>query len=128
MEKREYKVNEIFENQILNEIYETRGDGLECFYIRMYGEPEEIKETKTRFFKNKENKKIQENSFFYRYIDSIIQFLEDNRYNIWQKRKDYKQIKDKMREIKKKNAKVRLFIQERVVTANITKEELKAVL
>ncbi len=46
MEKREYKVNEIFENQILNEIYETRGEGLECFYIRMYGEPKEIKETK----------------------------------------------------------------------------------
>ena len=192
MEKREYKVNEIFENQILNEIYETRGDGLECFYIRMYGEPEEIKETKqakkeledlmkklvkdeenrkelwlkldkfegcmfgemsfwdkqyyklgfldklflnreieetkTRFFKNKENKKIQENSFFYRYIDSIMQFLEDNRYNIWQKRKDYKQIKDKMREIKNKYANVRLFIEDRVVTANLTKEELKAVL
>ena len=46
MEKREYTVNEIFENQILNEIYETRGDGLECFYIKMYGEPKEIKETK----------------------------------------------------------------------------------
>lgn len=128
MEKREYKVNEIFENQILNEIYETRGDGLECFYIRMYGEPEEIKETKTRFFKNKENKKMQENSFFYRYIDSIMQFLEDNRYNNWQKRKDYKQIKDKMREIKNKYANVRLFIEDRVVTANLTKEELKAVL
>ena len=128
MEKREYKVNEIFENQILNEIYETRGDGLECFYIRMYGEPEEIKETKTRFFKNKENNKIQENSFFYRYIDSVMQFLEDNRYNIWQKRKDYKQIKDKMREIKNKYANVRLFIEDRVVTANLTKEELKAVL
>ena len=46
MEKREYTVNEIFENQILNEIYETRRDGLECFYIRMYGEPKEIIETK----------------------------------------------------------------------------------
>ena len=192
MEKREYTVNEIFENQILNEIYETRGDGLECFYIRMYGEPKEIKETKqakkeledlmkeliqneekqkelwikldkfedcmsgemsfwdrqyyklgfldklflkreieetkTRFFKNKENNKIQENSFFYRYTDSIMQFLEDNRYNIWQKRKDYKQIKDKMREIKNKYPNVRLFIEDRVVTANLTKEELKAVL
>lgn len=192
MEKREYKVSEIFENQVLNDIYETRGDGLECFYIRMYGEPQEIKETKqakkelenlmyelvkdkkkqkqiwlkldrfegamsgemsfwnkqyyklgfldklflkreieetkTRFFKNKENNKIQENSFFYRYIDSIMQFLEDNRYNIWQKRKDYKQIKDKMREIKNKYANVRLFIEDRVVIANLTKEELKAVL
>lgn len=46
MEKREYTVNEIFENQILNDIYETRGDGLECLYIGMYGEPEEIKETR----------------------------------------------------------------------------------
>ena len=192
MEKREYTVNEIFENQILNEIYETRGDGLEYFYIRMYGEPKEIietkqakkeledlmkeliqneekqkelwikldkfedcmsgemsfwdrqyyklgfldklflkreiEETKTRFFKNKENNKIQENSFFYRYTDSIMQFLEDNRYNIWQKRKDYKQIKDKMREIKNKYPNVRLFIEDRVVTANLTKEELKAVL
>ena len=88
----------------------------------------EIEETKTRFFKNKENKKIQENSFFYRYIDSIMQFLEDNRYNIWQKRKDYKQIKDRMRERKNKYAKVRLFIEDRVVTAKLTKEELKAVL
>lgn len=46
MERKEYTVNELFENQILNEIYETRGDGLECIYIRMYGEPEEIKETR----------------------------------------------------------------------------------
>lgn len=42
----ELKVSEIFENQILNELYETRGDGLECLYIRMYGEPKEIKEVK----------------------------------------------------------------------------------
>ena len=40
-----------------------------------------------------------------------MQFLEDNRYNIWQKRKDYKQIKDKMREIKNKYPNVRLFIE-----------------
>lgn len=46
MERKEYTVNELFENQVLNDIYETRGDGLECLYIRMYGEPEEIKETK----------------------------------------------------------------------------------
>lgn len=46
MEKKEYTVNEIFENQVLNDIYETRGEGLECLYIGMYGEPEEIKETR----------------------------------------------------------------------------------
>lgn len=46
MEKREFKVNEMFENQVLNDLYEIRGDGLEGLYIRMYGEPEETKETK----------------------------------------------------------------------------------
>lgn len=46
MERKEYTVNELFENQILNEIYETRGNGLEGLYIRMYGEPEEIKQVK----------------------------------------------------------------------------------
>ena len=99
MEKREYTVNEIFEE-----------------------------ETKVNFFKDKENDKIQENSFFYQYTDSIMQFLEDNRYNVWQKRKDYKETKDKIRKIKNKYPNVRLFIEDRVVTANLTKEELKAVL
>ena len=46
MERKEYTVNELFESQVLNDIYETRGDGLECLYIGMYGEPEEKKETK----------------------------------------------------------------------------------
>lgn len=99
MKKREYTVNEIFEE-----------------------------ETKVNFFKDKENDKIQENSFFYQYTDSIMQFLEDNRYNVWQKRKDYKETKDKIRKIKNKYPNVRLFIEDRVVTANLTKEELKAVL
>lgn len=44
MEKREYTVNELFENQVLNDIYETRGDGLQCLYIRMYGKTEEMTE------------------------------------------------------------------------------------
>lgn len=42
MEKREYSLNEIFENQILNDLYEIRGDGLECAYFRMYGKPEAV--------------------------------------------------------------------------------------
>lgn len=46
MKREEYTVNELFEKQVLNDMYETRRDGLECLYIRMYGEPEEIKETK----------------------------------------------------------------------------------
>ena len=79
MKKREYTVNEIFEE-----------------------------ETKVNFFKDKENDKIQENSFFYQYTDSIMQFLEDNRYNVWQRRKDYKETKDKIRKIKNKYPNVRL--------------------
>ncbi len=51
--KREYKVNEIFENQILNEIYETRGDGLECFLYKNVWRARRNKGNKTRFFKNK---------------------------------------------------------------------------
>lgn len=42
MEKREYSLNEIFENQILNDLYEIRGDGLECAYFRMYGKPDVV--------------------------------------------------------------------------------------
>ena len=38
MEKREYTVNELFESQVLNDLYETRGDGLQCLYISMYGQ------------------------------------------------------------------------------------------
>lgn len=44
MEKKEYTVNELFENQVLNDIYETRGDGLQSLYISMYGKTEEITE------------------------------------------------------------------------------------
>ena len=44
------------------------------------------------------------------------------------KKKRLQANKNKMREIKNKYANVRLFIEDRVVTANLTKEELKAVL
>lgn len=46
MERKEYTVNELFENQVLNDIYETRGDGLQSLYISMYGKTEEITEVK----------------------------------------------------------------------------------
>lgn len=190
MEKREYTVNELFENQILNDIYETRGDGIEGLYVSMFGEPEDIKETKqakkeledlmkelvkdeknqkelwlkldrfescmsgemsfwekqyyklgfldriylkqeikeTRdnFFENKVDD-INKNSYFHKYIDSIMQFLEDNRFKNWQKRKDYKTITDKMFKIKNKYPNVRTFVNDRVVI-ELTKEELQAVL
>ena len=191
MKKEEYKVNDIFENQILNDIYETRGDGLECLYIRMYGEPEEtkkvrqakqelenlikeivkdeekqkqlwlkldkyegnifgemnfwdrqyyklgfldriylkkeIKETRNTFLDNKVSD-VKTESFFYKSIDSIMQFIEYHRFNIWRKRKDYKDIISKIRNIKTEYPNVRLFVEDRTVTTKLTKEELNAVL
>lgn len=66
-------------------------------------------------------------NFFYHYIDSIMQFIEDNRFNIWSKRKDYKEITDKMSAIKDKYPNVRTFVEDGEVV-NLTIEELKAVL
>lgn len=191
MQKTEYTVNEIFENQILNDIYETRGDGLECVYIRMYGKPEEVlncekvedefrllakqtikdeeikKQILDKFnqfqdallgemtlwdkqyyklgfldgiylkkeirdikkilsnYKTTDNK--NENDFFYKYIDSILQFIEDNRFSIWRKRKDYKKLKNKMSEIKDKYPNIRTFVEDRVLV-ELNREELKALL
>ena len=74
--------------------------------------------------KDEQNSK---DNFFYNYIDSIMQFIEDNRFNIWSKRKDYKEITDKMRAIKNKYPNVRKFVDDRQVV-DLIKEELKAVL
>ena len=82
----------------------------------------EIEETQ----KNKVDD-INKNSFFHKYIDSIMQFLEDNRFNTWRKRKDYKTITDKMTKIKNKYPNVRIFIEDRMAI-ELTKEELQAVL
>lgn len=78
----------------------------------------------------KNKSKDEQNSndkLFYNYIDSIMQFIEDNRFNIWSKRKDYKEITDKMRAIKNKYPNVRTFVDDRQVV-DLTKEELKDVL
>lgn len=56
-----------------------------------------------------------------------MQFIEDNRFNIWSKRKDYKEITDKMSAIKDKYPNVRTFVEDGEVV-NLTMEELKAVL
>ncbi len=56
-----------------------------------------------------------------------MQFLEDNRFNTWRKRKDYKTITDKMTKIKNKYPNVRIFIEDRMAI-ELTKEELQAVL
>lgn len=36
MKKEEYKLKDIFENQILNELYESSRDGFECIYIKTF--------------------------------------------------------------------------------------------
>lgn len=73
------------------------------------------------------DEQISNDNFFYNHIDSIMQFIEDNRFNIWSKTKDYKEITDKMRAIKDKYPNVRTFVEDRQVV-DLTKEELKAVL
>ncbi len=56
-----------------------------------------------------------------------MQFIEDNRFNIWSKTKDYKEITNKMRAIKDKYPNVRTFIDERK-PINLMEEEQKALL
>lgn len=86
----------------------------------------ETQESKDTFSENEAND-INENSFFYKYMDSIMQFLEDNRFNNWRKRNDYKAITDKMVTVKNKYPNVRTFLDDKVVI-ELTTEELQAVL
>lgn len=67
---------------------------------------------------------INEDSFFYNYIDSLMQFLEDNRVNKWQKRKDYKKVIYKITEIKEKYPKIRQYIEKDEVV-KLSQEELE---
>ena len=189
MKKEEYKLKDIFENQILNELYESSRDGFECIYIKTFGEPQEIRETKNakedieqliekiipdkekqkelwlkldkydgcmslemefwhrQFYKlgvldknylkkemeeleekfAKSNNSELESSFFYSYIDSFMEFIEDNRFGSWKKRADYKKINDRMIEIKNKYPNIRTFVEDRQVI-KLSKEELSALL
>lgn len=65
-----------------------------------------------------------ETSFFNNYLDSIMQFLEDNRINNWQKRKDYQEIIHKMLEIKEKYPNIRKYIEKDDVV-ELNKKELE---
>lgn len=181
-------MEEMFENKVLDDLYEIRRDGFECIFIKHYGEPEEIKEPKkideelndnikkivkdqneqkqildvlgqfqdsvlgemcfweqqyyklgfvdgiyfkkeTReqkeiFSSNNLENKVKEDSFFYKCKDNLMEFMA---VNIWKNRKDYKEIVDKMNEIKVKYPKLRTFLEDRE-TIELTKEELKAVI
>lgn len=181
-------MEEMFENKVLDDLYEVRRDGFECIFIKHYGEPEEIQNSRTSenelietieklietetakkqildklyqhkddllgemcfweqqyyklgfvdgmYFKKemKEQKEIfsninlknnvKEDSFFYKCRDNLMEFMGAN---IWKNRKDYKEIVNKMNEIKTQYSNVRTFLEDRKAI-ELTKEELNAVL
>lgn len=96
-------------------------------FIYGYCLDKELSLEKQRIKSKLKDEQNSNDNFFYNYIDSIMQFIEDNRFNIWSKTKDYKEITDKMRAIKNKYPNVRTFVEDRQVV-DLTKEELKAVL
>ena len=60
-------------------------------------------------------------------IDKFLyQFIEEKRYNVWSKRKDYKELLDKISKIKDEHYNVRIFFEDREIK-ELTTEELNAV-
>lgn len=86
----------------------------------------EVGEINKKLFYNKSNNDINENSFIYHYMESIMNFIECNRFNDWKDRKDYKDLLNKIIKIKEKYPKVRNLIEEGI-TEEITKEKLNAI-
>ncbi len=68
-------MEELFKNQILNDLYETRGDGFECEYIKQYGQPEEIK--KSQVLDEELTKLIKEKVKDEKELDEILNKLND---------------------------------------------------
>lgn len=184
-------MEELFKNQILKDLYETRSDGFECEYIKQYGEPEEIKkinildeelttlinkkikdekelyeilcklndfqsatigemcfwneqyyklgfldsvylkkeliERKMIFQKDKNTDTSKNDSFFNNYIVDFIDYFEKQKSENLSKRADYKELINKMEEIKNKYPKARAFIEDEKIN-ELTQEEMKAVL
>lgn len=87
----------------------------------------ELKHNKNIFLDNKLNIDIEEDSFFYKCVDSVMQFIEYNRFNIWTEREDYKEIMDKIEKIKDKYPKIRTFLEDEKII-KLTDEELKGLL
>lgn len=65
----------LFKNQILNDLYETRSEGFECEYIKQYGEPEEI--TKSQDSEEKLTKIIKQKVKDEKVLDKILSKLND---------------------------------------------------
>ena len=40
-------MEEMFENKVLDDLYNVRRDGFECIFINHYGEPEGIQKSRT---------------------------------------------------------------------------------
>lgn len=68
-------MEDLFKNQILNDLYEIRGDGFECEYIKQYGETEEI--TKSRDLDEKLTTLIKAKIKEEKDLDEILSALND---------------------------------------------------
>lgn len=86
----------------------------------------EIERLEKKLIYNKLNDNIDENSFEYYYSESIMNFIECNRFKEWKDKKEYKGLLEKIIEIKEKYPKVRYFIEDGA-TEELTKEELNAI-
>ena len=86
----------------------------------------EIERLEKKLIYNKLNDNIDENSFEYYYSESIMNFIECNRFKEWKDKKEYKELLEKIIEIKEKHPKVRYFIEDGA-TEELTKEELNAI-
>lgn len=181
-------MEEMFENKVLDDLYNVRRDGFECIFINHYGEPEgiqksrtsenkltetieklienesakkqildklyehkddllgemcfweqqyyklgfidgiyfkkEIEDQKEIFANNNLENKVKADSFFHKCQGNLMEFMSAE---IWRNRKDYKEIVNKMNEIKTQYSKVRIFLEDRQAI-ELTKEELNAIL
>lgn len=181
-------MEEMFENKVLDDLYEVRRDGFESIFINHYGESEEIQKSRTSeneltgviekliqneiakkeilekleeykddllgkmcfweqqyyklgfvngiYFKKemKEQKEtfandnlennVKVDSFFHKCKDNLMEFMAAE---IWKNRKDYKEIVNKMNQIKTQYSNVRIFLEDRQAI-ELTSEELNAVI
>ncbi len=121
--------------EILEKLYEHKDDllGEMCFWEQQYYKlgfvdgvyfKKEMKEQKEIFANNAIKDNMENDSFFYIWKHSLIEFLTAE---IRKKSKEYAEITNKMSEIKKQFDNVRIFLEDREVI-ELTKEELKAVI
>lgn len=127
--------NESVKEEILEKLEEHTDDllGEMCFWDQQYYKlgfvdgmyfKKELKEQKEIFENNAIKDNMENDSFFYIWKHSLIEFLA---VEIRKKSKEYAEITNKMSKIKKQFDNVRLFLEDREAI-KLTKEELKAVI